>query len=153
MGTSDRFGIMPQVRHTGIKTDNQTETARVAVCRGSTDPVLICGKSHAVLRGTSTDYGGRSKWACSSLGSGVSARATPFCPFLAKTGGSRWDFLAIYFVFSSTSIPTVYMSLSTGVYFTSTTARRNDWESFSPGSTEFTLQPHPNATASPPTAE
>ena len=30
---------------------------------------------------------------------GVSARATPFCPFLAKTGGSRWDFIAIYFVF------------------------------------------------------
>ena len=27
---------------------------------------------------------------------GVSARATPFCPFLAKTGGSRWDFIAIY---------------------------------------------------------
>ena len=41
---------------------------------------------------------------------------------------------AIYFVFSSTSIPTVYMSLSTGVYFTSTTAGRNDWVSFSPGS-------------------
>ena len=38
-------------------------------CRGSTDPVLICGKTHAVLRGTSPDYGSWSKWAYSSLGS------------------------------------------------------------------------------------
>ena len=27
---------------------------------------------------------------------GARAWATPFCPFLAKTGGSRWDFIAIY---------------------------------------------------------
>ena len=38
-------------------------------CRGSTDLVLICGKSHAVLCGTSPDYGSWSKWAHSSLGS------------------------------------------------------------------------------------
>ena len=44
---------------------------------------------------------------------GVRAWATPFCPFLAKTGGSRWDFCRDYF-FSSSSIQTVYMSLSTG---------------------------------------
>ena len=37
--------------------------------------------------------------------------------------------------------------------FTSTTAGRKDWESFSPGSTEFSLQPHQSATASFPTAE
>ena len=30
---------------------------------------------------------------------GFSARATPFFPFLAKTGGSRWNFIAISFVF------------------------------------------------------
>ena len=36
-------------------------------CRGSTDLVLICGKSHAVLRGTSPDYGRWPKWAYSSL--------------------------------------------------------------------------------------
>ena len=84
---------------------------------------------------------------------GVSTWANPFCPFLAKTGGSRWDFIAIFFCSSSTSITTVYMSLSTGVYFTSTTAGRNDWESFSPGSTEFSLQPHQSATASLPTEE
>ena len=64
---------------------------------------------------------------------GVSGWVTPFCPFLAKTGGSRWDFSEIYFAFSSTSKPTVYMSLSTGVYFASTTADQNDWQSFSPG--------------------
>ena len=47
------------------------------------------------------------------------------------------------------------MSLSTGVYFTSTTADRNDWVSFSPAinSTEFGLQPQHSATASLPTAE
>ena len=38
-------------------------------CRGSTDLVLICGKSQAVLRGISPDYGSWSKWAYSSLGS------------------------------------------------------------------------------------
>ena len=31
--------------------------------------MLICGKSHTVLRGTSPDYGSWSKWAYSSLGS------------------------------------------------------------------------------------
>ena len=40
--------------------------------------------------------------------------ATPFCPFLAKTGGSRWYFLSRLF-FSSTCIQTIYMGLSTGV--------------------------------------
>ena len=30
---------------------------------------------------------------------GVCAWATPFCPFLAKTGGSRWDRVAIFFFF------------------------------------------------------
>ena len=38
-------------------------------CRGSTDLVLICGESQAVLRGTSLDYGSWSKWAYYSLGS------------------------------------------------------------------------------------
>ena len=51
---------------------------------------------------------------------GVCGWVTPFCPFFAKTGGYRWDFLAIYFCSSSTSILRVYMSRSTGVYFTST---------------------------------
>ena len=30
---------------------------------------------------------------------GVCAWATPFCPFLAKTGGSRWDRVAKYIIF------------------------------------------------------
>ena len=77
---------------------------------------------------------------------GVRAWAAPVCPFPAKTGGSRWVFCRDYF-FSSSSIQTVYMGLSTGVYFTSTTAGWNDWGSFSPGSTELTLQPHQGATA------
>ena len=38
-------------------------------CRRSTDLVLICGKSHAVLRGTSSDYGSWSNWAYYSLDS------------------------------------------------------------------------------------
>ena len=114
-------------------------------CRGSTDLVLICGKSQAVLRWTSPDYGSRSKWAYYSLGSRSLCLANPFCPFLAKTGSSRWDFVAIFFS-SSSSVQTVYMGLSTGVYFTSTAAGRNDWGSFSPGSTELSLQPHQRAT-------
>ena len=147
MELSSRAGILESRRN------NQTETARVAICRGSTDPVLICGKSHAVLRGTSPHYGGRSKWAYSNLGSGVYARATPFCPFLAKTGGSRWDFIAIYFVFFQYEHTDGLYESQYRRLFTSTTAGRNGWESFSPGNTEFSLQPHPNATASPPTAE
>ena len=47
--------------------------------------------------------------------------ATPFCPFLAKTGGSRWDFFCRDY-FSSSRIQTVYMGLITGVYFSSTTS-------------------------------
>ena len=45
------------------------------------------------------------------------------------------------------------MGLGTGVYFTSTTAGRNVGESFSPGSTELSLQPHQSAAAYLPTAE
>ena len=30
---------------------------------------------------------------------GVYSWATPFCPFLAKTGGFRWEFVAIYVFF------------------------------------------------------
>ena len=47
---------------------------------------------------------------------------------------------------------TVYMSLSTGVYFTSTTADRNDWESFF---WEYRVQlaDHHSATTSLPPAE
>ena len=41
----------------------------LSFCRGSTDLVLICDKSHAVLRGTSSDYGSWSKWAYYSLDS------------------------------------------------------------------------------------
>ena len=64
---------------------------------------------------------------------GACAWATPLCPFLAKTGGSRWDLVARNFCSSSSSTQTVYMSFSTGVYFTRTTAGRNDWVSFSAG--------------------
>ena len=38
-------------------------------CRGFTDLVLICGKSHAVLRATSSDYGSWSNWAYYSFDS------------------------------------------------------------------------------------
>ena len=58
---------------------------------------------------------------------GACARATPFCPFLANTRGSRS---------SSSSVQTVYMSLNTCVYFTRTTAGRNDRVSFFPWSTK-----------------
>ena len=95
--------------------------------------MLICGKSQAVLRGISPDYGSGPSGLIIASAPGVCAWATPFCPFLAKTGGSRWDLVAIYFWSSSSSIQTVYMSLSTGGYFTSTTAGRNVGESFSPG--------------------
>ena len=50
---------------------------------------------------------------------GVRAWVTPFCPFLAKTSGSRRNFCRDYF-FSISRIQTVYMGLSTGVYFSST---------------------------------
>ena len=97
-GTSDRLGIMPQGRHTGMKTEHSATTAaRIAVLPRVHGPRANCGKSLAVLRGTSPDYGSWSKWAQSSLGSRSLCLATPFCPFLAKTGDSRWDFLAIFF--------------------------------------------------------
>ena len=114
-------------------------------CRGSTNLVLICGVRPFFAGHHRTTGAGPSELILASA-PGVCPWATPFCPFLAKTGGSRWDFVAIYFS-SSSSIQTVYMGLSTGVYFTSTTAGRNDWQSFSPGGTEFCLHPHQSATA------
>ena len=52
---SDQLGIMPQGRHTGIETGQSvTKKARFAVWpRVPSDLVLICGRSQAVLRGTS----------------------------------------------------------------------------------------------------
>ena len=72
-------------------------------------------------------------------------------PSLRKQAALDW-ILSRYILFFQHE-HTVYMSLSTGVYFTSTTAGRNDGEPFSPGSTEFSLPPHQSTTASLPTAE
>ena len=121
-------------------------------CRGSTDLVLICGKSHALLRGTSPDYGSWSKWAHSSLGSRSLCLGHSVLPLPCENRRLSMGFCRDIFS-SGSSIQTVYMGLSTGVYFTSTTAGRNAWESFPPGSTEFSLQRHQSATASRPTAE
>ena len=54
-GASDQLGIMPQGRHTGIETgESATKKARFAVLpRVPPELVLICGRSQAVLRGTS----------------------------------------------------------------------------------------------------
>ena len=105
----------------------------------STDLVLICGKSHAVLHGTSSDYGSWSNWAYYSLDSRGLCLGHSVLPLPCENRRLSMEFYRDLFCFSSTSIPTVYMSLSTGVYFTSTTAGRNDWESFSPGSTELSF--------------
>ena len=70
--------------------------------------------------------------------------ATPFCPFLAKTGGSRWDYLS-RLLFSSSSIQTVYMGLSTGVLFSgtiNTTYAGKSGEYFSTGSTRPQIRAH-----------
>ena len=136
-----RAGILESRRH-----NQRPRQPVLPFCRGSTDLVLICGKSQAVLRGISPDYGSWSKWAYSSLGPRSLCLGHSVLPLPCETGGSRWDFVAIFFS-SSSSIQTVYMGLSTGVYFTSTTAGRNDWQSFSPGGTEFSLHPHQSATA------
>ena len=111
--------------------------------------------SHAGLRGASPDYGSWSKWAYSSLGSRSLCLGHSVLPLPCENRRLSMGFYRDIFCSSSMSIPTVYMSLSTGVYFTSTTADQNDWESssFSPASTEFSLQPHHSATASLPTAE
>ena len=48
---------------------------------------------------------------------GVFAWATPFCPFLAKTGGSRWDFFAIYFFFQYEHTDGLYESQYRRVFY------------------------------------
>ena len=63
-----------------------------------------------------------------------------FAPSLRKQ--AALDGIFSRFFFSSSSIQTVYMGLNTGVYFTSTTAGRNDWRSFSPGSTIHLSRAH-----------
>ena len=103
--------------------------------------------------GTSPDYGSWSKWAYSSLGSRSLCLGHSVLPLPCENRRLSMGFYRDIFCSSSMSIPTVYMSLSTGVYFTSTTAGRNDGEPFSPGSTEFSLPPHQSTTASLPTAE
>ena len=113
-------------------------------CGGSTDLVLICGKSQAVLRGISPDYGSWSKWAYSSLDSRSLGLGHSVLPLPCENRRLSMGFCRDIFS-SSSSIQTVYMGLSTGVSFTSTTAGRNDWESFSPGSTELSLQHHQSA--------
>ena len=57
-----------------------------------------------------------------SVPGGSGPWTTPFCLFLAKTGGSRWDFFFVAIMFSSSRLQTVYMGLSTGVYFSGTTS-------------------------------
>ena len=109
--------------------------------------------SHAGLRGAPPDYRSWSTWAYSSVGSRSLCQGHSVLPLPCENRRLSMGFFRDIFCFSSTRIPTVYMSLSTGVYFTSTTAGRNDRDSFSPGSTEFSLQHHQSATASPPTAE
>ena len=80
--------------------------------------------------------------------------ATPFCPFLAKTGGSRWAyFFFVAIIFPVQQLQTVYTGLSTGVYFWYYFVRRKDWVSFSTGSagplftTSPSFSPHQRATA------
>ena len=62
--------LCPRAGILGSRRINQRPSKPVfPFCGGSTDLVLICGESQAVLRGISLDYGSWSKWAYSSLGS------------------------------------------------------------------------------------
>ena len=94
--------------------------------------MLICGKSHAVLRGTSPDYGSWSKWAYYSLGSRSLCLGHSVLPLPCENRRLSMRFSWNIFCSSSSSMQTVYMSLSTGGYFTSATAGRNVGESFFP---------------------
>ena len=68
---------------------------------------------------------------------------TPFCPFLAKTGGSRWNFLSrLFFQFLHTD--GLYGSQYRGLIFRYYYVRRKDWGFFFTGSTG------PHITSSPP---
>ena len=113
-------------------------------CRGSTDLVLFAARVRPFFAGHHWTTGSGQSGLCL----GHSVLPLP-CENRRLSMGFRRD---IYFS-SSSSIQTVYMGLSTGAHFTSTTAGRNDWGSFSPGSTELTLQPHQSATAQLPRAE
>ena len=107
----------------------------LSFCRGSTDLVLICGKSHAVLRGTSSDYGSWSNWAYYSPDSrglclGHSVLPLP-CENRRLSMGFSRDII-LFFQFKQTD--GLYESIQ--ACFTCTTAGRNDWVSFFPGSTK-----------------
>ena len=71
---------------------------------------------------------------------GVCAWATPFCPFLAKTGGSRWDFFRDIFLFlpvqSYRRFIRVSVLASNLLVQTAQHAAPLVGESFSPGSTK-----------------
>ena len=106
--------------------------------------------SHAGLRGASPDDGSWSKWAYSSLGSRSLCLGHSVLPLPCENRRLSMGFYRDIFCFSSSSIPTVYMSLSTGVYFTSTAAGRNAWGSFcllytSPSPRDATLSRMPSS--------
>ena len=79
--------------------------------------------------------------------------ATPFCSFLAKTGGSRWAYFFCRDYFSSTTAATDGLCGSQHMhYFWYYFVRRKDWASFSTGNTGLHLttspsfRPHQRAT-------
>ena len=80
---------------------------------------------------------------------GVCAWATPFFPVLAKRGGSRWDFVPIFF--SSSSIQTVYMvSVQASIFLVLLQVGMTGDPYFlvvQDSFHELTLQPHHSATA------
>ena len=111
-------------------------------------PRTNCGKGQAVLRGTSLDYGSWSKRAYSNLGSrslwlGHSVLPLP-CENRWLSMGFCRDIIFLQFEHTDGIYGSQYRRLS---YYHSTAAGRNDWESFSPGSTELSLQPHRSAIA------
>ena len=79
--------------------------------------------------------------------------ATPFCSFLAKTGGSRWAYFFCRDYFSSTTAATDGLCGSQHMhYFWYYFVRRKDWASFSTGSirpyltSSPSFSPHQRAT-------
>ena len=62
--------------------------------------MLLCRRSQADLHGTSFGLPELEQDRLLASAPGARAWATPFCPFLAKTGDSRWDFFFVAIIFS-----------------------------------------------------
>ena len=100
-GTSDRFELCPRAGMLEYRRNNQQPRHPIwPFCCGPRTACKFAARAAPFFAGHHRITGAGTKGLILASAPGVSARVTLFCPFFVKTGGTRWDILAMYFVFS-----------------------------------------------------